>query len=560
MFQLPVGPDGVRKASCNACGKVYSANPKAGTSNMKRHIPKCFDIDEPGPPKKRAPLNQAMYREKLAMSIIKHNYPFSYVEHEGTRELHKFLHNDVNFITRNTAKSDVLRLYDREKTILKDALQKVTSKICLTTDLWSSITTDGFMALTAHYVDNDWVLRKKVLNFRAIPPPHSGSILAEHLINFLADWGIEKKVFTITLDNAKYNDVLVECLKSHLLLNDGLVCDGDFTHVRCSAHVLNLIVQAGLKIIEGAIEKVRESVKYVRGSAARKSKFAECIQQLSLQCGKHVRQDVVTRWNSTYLMLDCALAYRRAYARLALVDFNYKTFPSEEEWARVERIKRLLKPFYDITTLFSGSSYPTSNLYFQQVWKIQLCIEEEIHNADRVIQDMAKDMKTKFDKYWENYSMVLSFAIILDPWYKIKLVEYCFSKLNITKEQRETKLTSIFDGMHKLYNEYDIRTERMHRSSVVESSNVDVLDELDGFETFESQFRSVEREKSQLTMYLEEPAVNRSQELDILQYWKDNQGRYPQLVLMAHENENEMEEGLVEDIEALIPTYDNSNF
>ncbi|KAD4385737.1 hypothetical protein E3N88_25906 [Mikania micrantha] len=223
---------------------------------------------------------------------------------------------------------------------------------------------------------------------------------------------------------------------------------------------------------------------------------------------------------------------------------------------------------------------------------------------------MAKDMKTKFDKYWENYSMVLSFAIILDPWYKIKLVEYCFSKLNITKEQREAKLTSIFDGMHKLYNEYDIRTERMHRSSVVESSNVDVLDELDGFETFESQFRSVEREKSQLTMYLEEPAVNRSQELDILQYWKDNQGRYPQLALMARdilsfpittvasessfsiggqviskyrtslissnveallctrdwlfdledENENEMEEGLVEDIEALIPTYDNSNF
>ncbi|KAD4385738.1 hypothetical protein E3N88_25907 [Mikania micrantha] len=268
--KLPVGPDGVRKASCNACGKVYSANPKAGTSNMKRHIPKCFDIDEPGPPKKRAPLNQAMYREKLAMSIIKHNYPFSYVEHEGTRELHKFLHNDVNFITRNTAKSDVLQLYDREKTILKDALQKVTSKIWLTTDLWSSITTDGFMALTAHYVDNDWVLRKKMLNFRVIPPPHSGSILAEHLINFLADWGIEKKVFTITLDNAKYNDVLVECLKSHLLLNDGLVCDGDFTHVRCSAHVLNLIVQAGLKIIEGAIEKVRESVKYVRGSAARK--------------------------------------------------------------------------------------------------------------------------------------------------------------------------------------------------------------------------------------------------------------------------------------------------
>jgi hypothetical protein len=161
--KLPVGPDGTKKARCTACGKVYSANPNSGTSNMKRHIPKCFNLDEPGQPKKCAPLDQAMYREKLAYSIIKHNYPFSYAEHEGTRALHKFLHRDVKTITRNTVKADVLKIYDREKTILKEKLQKVTSRICLTSDLWSSITTDGFMALTAHYVDENWILRKKVL-------------------------------------------------------------------------------------------------------------------------------------------------------------------------------------------------------------------------------------------------------------------------------------------------------------------------------------------------------------------------------------------------------------
>ncbi|KAD6795827.1 hypothetical protein E3N88_06723 [Mikania micrantha] len=59
--RLPVGPNGTKKASCTGCGKVYNANPNTGTSNMKRHIPKCFNIDEPGQPKKRAPLDQAMY-------------------------------------------------------------------------------------------------------------------------------------------------------------------------------------------------------------------------------------------------------------------------------------------------------------------------------------------------------------------------------------------------------------------------------------------------------------------------------------------------------------------
>ncbi|PWA45921.1 zinc finger, BED-type [Artemisia annua] len=120
---------------------------------------------------------------------------------------------------------------------------------------------------------------------RFVPPPHTGKILASVLIRFLADWGIDKKVFTVTLDNAKYNDGLVETVKSHLRLNNVLVCDGKFLHVRCGAHVLNLIVQAGLKVIEGSIEKVRDSVKYVRGSSARKKCFSECIQHLQLQCG-----------------------------------------------------------------------------------------------------------------------------------------------------------------------------------------------------------------------------------------------------------------------------------
>ncbi|XP_022017274.1 zinc finger BED domain-containing protein RICESLEEPER 2 [Helianthus annuus] len=605
--KLPVGPGGIQKASCTGCGKVFSAN--SGTSNMKRHLPKCFDLNEPGPPKKRAPLDQEMYREKLAYSIIKHNYPFSYVEHKGTRDLHKFLHRDVKPITRNTAKADVLKIYDREKTILKEKLQKVNGRVCLTTDLWSSITTDGYMALTAHYVDENWVLRKKVLNFKVIPPPHSGKILAEYMINFLADWGIQKKVFTITLDNAKYNDVLVNCLSSHLRLNNVLVCDGDFTHVRCSAHVLNLIVQEGLKVIEGAIEKVRESVKFVRGSGARKYKFAECIHHLSLQCGKYVRQDIVTRWNSAYLMLDSALAYRKAYARLALVDSSYKSFPTEKEWARVETITELLKPFYNITTLFSGSSYPTSNLYFHNVWRIQMRIEDAINNTDNVISGMAKEMKKKFDKYWENYSMVLSFAVVLDPRYKFKVVEFCFKKLNMEDKVRKEKLDIIFNGMHKLYDkEYGIFSTTS--SSTVKSSNTSVStrDDLDGLESFTSEFKKVENEKSQLDMYLEEPELNRREELDVLQYWKDNQGRYPQLSLMARdilsipittvasessfsiggrvlskyrtsllsssveallcardwlfdleeEDEDDTEDGLAEDIEALYPTYQSS--
>ena len=178
-----------RKATCHNCSKVLSAKPSSGTRNLKRHMHKCFDIEEGEPRHKRAPLNQEMYREKMAITIIKHNYPFSYVEHEATRQLHKFLHRDVIPICRNSAKSDVLAIYEREKANLKMKLEKVSGRISFTADLWSSIANDGYMALTAHYVDETWVLRKKVLNFRVVPPPHSGKILASVLIIFFIRLG-----------------------------------------------------------------------------------------------------------------------------------------------------------------------------------------------------------------------------------------------------------------------------------------------------------------------------------------------------------------------------------
>ncbi|XP_076899213.1 uncharacterized protein LOC143553019 [Bidens hawaiensis] len=46
-----VGPDGAKIVSCNACPRKFKTRSKWGTSNMIRHIHKCFDLDGPVPPK-----------------------------------------------------------------------------------------------------------------------------------------------------------------------------------------------------------------------------------------------------------------------------------------------------------------------------------------------------------------------------------------------------------------------------------------------------------------------------------------------------------------------------
>lgn len=51
-------------------------------------------------------------------------------------------------ISRNTAKADILKLYDREEEFLKCELAMISSRICLTSDMWTSAASNGCMCLT----------------------------------------------------------------------------------------------------------------------------------------------------------------------------------------------------------------------------------------------------------------------------------------------------------------------------------------------------------------------------------------------------------------------------
>lgn len=196
----------------------------------------------------------------MAKAIMMHNYPFLIVEHEGLRRVHNYLNLDVKSYTRNTAKADCIKIYKLEKAKLKRAFENICGRICLTSDLWSSGTSEGYICLTAHFIDHDCVLHSRIIIFCHFPPPHTGTLLSEKIFEFLKDWGIEKKIFSITLDNATNNYNMQNFLKAHLRGN--LLCNGSFFHVRCSAHILNLIVQDGLKIASDPLRKIRECQIY----------------------------------------------------------------------------------------------------------------------------------------------------------------------------------------------------------------------------------------------------------------------------------------------------------
>jgi len=148
----------------------------------------------------------------------------------------------------------------KEKNMLKEEFRKIRIRICLTSDLWTSIIGEGSIALIAHYVNKNWKLCAKILNFCHYPPPHIGFELSKKINGFLHDCEIEKRIFSLTLDNASTNYVLIRTLKSEFLLQNSLVCIGEFLHIRCCAHILNLIVQEELKALGDSLDHIRESI------------------------------------------------------------------------------------------------------------------------------------------------------------------------------------------------------------------------------------------------------------------------------------------------------------
>ena len=461
--KLGLGKDGKEKCKCKACGKEYTCASKSGTSHLARHIPRCHMvpqfqdvggmlIDYEGKLRK-GKFDSNMNREILSELIISHDLPFSIVEWRVFRKYQKFLNEDCRSISRKTAKCDVMKKFKIEKENLKKQLGQIPGRVCLTSDCWTTCTNIGYISLTAHYVDKDWKLKSKILSFTHMQPPHTGHDLALKVLEFLKDWGIERKIFSITLDNASSNDNMQNMLKEHLCLSNSLLLNREFFHIRCSAHILNLIVQDGLKVASDALHKIRQSVHYVRASESRKKQLFQCVEQVGgIDTLIGLRSDCITRWNSTYTMLESAINYHRAFHSLSLIDKNYRWSPSNDEWVRATSMCEFLKPFYTITNLISRSSYPTSNLYFGEIWRIELLLTTNLANEDLLIQSMCCRMKEKFDKYWSEYSVVLAFGAILDPTKKLNFLRYTYSRLD--SSSHEEKLEGVKKALYALFEEY----------------------------------------------------------------------------------------------------------
>uniref|UniRef100_A0A803LDR0 hAT-like transposase RNase-H fold domain-containing protein n=1 Tax=Chenopodium quinoa TaxID=63459 RepID=A0A803LDR0_CHEQI len=191
-----------------------------------------------------------------------------------------------------------------------------------------------------------------------------------------------------------------------------------------------------------------------------------CVIQEKLESKHFLCLDVATRWNSTYLMLEGALAYRRAFDLLECSDggkFRYELHksdgvPEPSNWDRVASFLPLLKIFYDATLRVSGSLYITSNVYLQELIGISVLIKKKVLSNDVGVSLMANGMKKKHDKYWENVddnvNLLLYIAVILDPRRKMGYTKWAINQ-QYDSEIAKYLCDKVMQTLNDMYELYD---------------------------------------------------------------------------------------------------------
>lgn len=338
---------------CTLCKKPVVYN-RSSTDHPMKHLNRIHKIDKNGPLKPTrlietafhhastliAKTDQDAFRTALLDWIVDMHMPFSVVENtKFQRLMHTSSSSTSRFLPRDgdTIRSWILKEFKIKQEKLITALETSKSQIHFSFDLWTSPHCRSILGVVGHYLNSQGQNVTVLLGLRRLMGSHSGSSMAEPVIQVIQDYKVIDKIGYFVLDNASNNDTCLEEVfdQIHPDLSVSDRC------LRCFGHIVNLAAEAFLygknpeafisevvsesvqtddiKELEvwrkrGPIGKLHNIVTFIRRTSQRREAFQKIIVH-DTGLTEHYNQlqlvaDNATRWNSMYSMIDRALKLR----------------------------------------------------------------------------------------------------------------------------------------------------------------------------------------------------------------------------------------------------------
>lgn len=325
---------------------------------------------------------------KIMECIALDNQPFSIVQDAGFTKLVEFLEPRYAIPCRKHFVDQALpELYNCVHSHIEKLLSD-TVHVSFTTDIWSSsVSHVSMLSLTAQWLDEDFVLKKAVLHSQECRGSHTAGVIASAFEAMFESWKFPKeKAHVVVRDNARnMAKATVEFGVSSL---------------PCMAHTLQLAVNGGAlsqRCISEALAVGRRLVGHFKHSQLA-CRHLEDLQKEFGVAVKKLQQDVSTRWNSTFYMMQSLVEQKRPLTAYA-ADHELPDLPAmltASQWGIMEKMITLLQPFEQLTRKISCAQATAADVIPGVVSLLRLLGKEDDSNtgvktAKRILLEAVHD-------------------------------------------------------------------------------------------------------------------------------------------------------------------------
>ncbi|KAK3910853.1 E3 SUMO-protein ligase ZBED1 [Frankliniella fusca] len=301
----------------------------------------------------------AELRDALLFMEMRQNLPLSFSDGEGFKHFASKAVPLWKPPSRRTMTSLMEDKYEVLSTMVKKTLSELPS-VCLTADCWTEThSTTSFLGVTVHYPIMT-EMHTACVGLLKLEQRHTAEFLADQMLKFCEEWDIKAThVEAVITDNAENIKLAVK------------KAFGETKLLNCFDHTLNLIPRAalfGVKDGKPNVDGVPELIKkmkdivtfsHMSGNFSNELKRIQ-VEQYNKTEGTTLRllQDVVTRWGSTYKMIERFLTLQPVVVQAA-AGFPDLDMLSAAELAAARIVMNILEPFHFATTEMSAEKHTT---------------------------------------------------------------------------------------------------------------------------------------------------------------------------------------------------------
>ncbi|CAH0717193.1 unnamed protein product, partial [Brenthis ino] len=448
--------------------------------------------------------------------------PFRIVEDRGFRELMQLAFPNYIIPTRKYFANNLLpSLYEKKKSELRISLENDVKSICITVDIWSTMTNDSMMAITGHYIsETTSELKYCLLDCIPLEESHSAKNLARLIKEICDEWNLSNKVLLAVTDNGSN-------------IKNAIEKELAWKHFPCYSHTLNLIVNDALKSedITLIINKVKIIVKQFKQSNLAWQKLKKYQEQAG-NTPKRLIQEVATRWNSKYYMLQRCVELREPL-NSAMINLSMDILTSYE-WQVCTELCKILQPCEEVTKELSGEKYLTGSLVIPITTGLTKVLQNyENENlmpiVDRVRQDLLGGIGNRFNNLTQ--SRTFTNCMFLDPRFKFYFNDQA------TALETKRRITAFVIQEQSRQNNATIEMSNPQASTST-STKLIRQDYREKMRNIQPEGTAHSRAIVEIQRYLDAPIIDRSE--CPLKWWKIHRESYPNLYKVAVQKLNAM--------------------